>query len=158
MSRVVLTEKGFEELQKELERLKTKERPKIMEAVARARAFGDLRENAEYHAARESQSLIEERIRSLEMDIAEAKIINIKNIPASGKVLFGTTVELKKHGSKKTLTYQIVGESEAGLDKGKISYTSPLGKSLIGSQVGDICELKTEAGKVEYKILKIDHI
>jgi transcription elongation factor GreA len=155
MKKVPLTVKGAEKLRQELHELKTVARPKVIQAIAEARAHGDLRENAEYHAAREQQSFIEGRIRELEAKLANAQIIDVTQVNADGKVVFGATVELEDLATGEILVYQIVGEDEADLKQGLISVTSPIARALIGKQAEDVVEVKTPKGTREYAILTI---
>ena len=140
-----MTKEGEVALQEELQKLLT-ERPKISKAIAEAREFGDLKENAEYHAAKEKQGLAEARIREIESKLSRSQIIEVKNIPESGRVIFGATVTLFEISSEKEVTYVIVGEDEADVKKGKISYSSPISKALIGKEEGEIIKFETPAG------------
>ncbi|MFN3919566.1 MAG: transcription elongation factor GreA [Methylohalobius sp.] len=155
MKKVPLTLKGAEKLKQELHELKTVVRPKIIQAIAEARAHGDLRENAEYHAAREQQSFIEGRIRELEAKLANAQIIDVTQLNADGKVVFGAIVELGDLETGETVTYQIVGEDEADLKQGLISISSPIARALIGRQAEEVVEVNTPKGKREYEILAV---
>ncbi len=157
MSKPPLTAQGAEKLRAQLHQLKTVKRPKVIEAIAEARAHGDLSENAEYHAAREQQSFIEGRIGTLETVLAEAQIIDITTIDASGKVVFGATVELLNLANDKEVTYQLVGEEEADIEQGLISITSPVARALIGKQVDDVAEVNAPSGPIEYEVLKIEY-
>ena len=150
-----MTVEGAASLKEELNKLKSEERPKITLAIKEAREKGDLKENAEYHAAREQQSFMEGRIKDIESRLANAEIIDIKNIPNSGKVIFGSTVMLVNLNDNKKVSYKLVGEDEADLKKGKISITSPLARSLIGKEQDDVIELKMPNGVFEYEISKI---
>ena len=150
-----MTAEGAASLKEELNKLKSEERPKITLAIKEAREKGDLKENAEYHAAREQQSFMEGRIKDIESKLANAEIIDIKNIPNSGKVIFGSTVMLVNLNDNKKVSYKLVGEDEADLKKGKISITSPLARSLIGKEQDDVIELKTPNGVFEYEISEI---
>ena len=150
-----MTAEGAASLKEELNKLKSEERPKITLAIKEAREKGDLKENAEYHAAREQQSFMEGRIKDIESKLSNAEIIDIKNIPNSGKVIFGSTVMLVNLNDDKKVSYKLVGEDEADLKKGKISITSPLARSLIGKEQDDVIELKTPNGVFEYEISKI---
>jgi transcription elongation factor GreA len=149
-----ITKKGYEALKAELDRLKKVERPKIIEAIAEARAHGDLSENAEYHAAKERQGFIEARIKELESKLAEARIIETAN-RTSETVVFGATVELVEMASRQKKQYMLVGQDEADLKNGKISVQSPVGRALIGKRVGDQVEVTTPARVVEYEVLAI---
>ena len=150
-----MTAEGAASLKEELNKLKSEERPKITLAIKEAREKGDLKENAEYHAAREQQSFMEGRIKDIESKLSNAEIIDIKNIPNSGKVIFGSTVMLVNLNDDKKVSYKLVGEDEADLKKGKISITSPLARSLIGKEQDDVIELKTPNGVFEYEISEI---
>ena len=150
-----MTVEGAASLKEELNKLKSEERPKVTLAIKEAREKGDLKENAEYHAAREQQSFMEGRIKDIESKLSNAEIIDIKNIPNSGKVIFGSTVMLINLNDNKKVSYKLVGEDEADLKKGKISITSPLARSLIGKEQDDIIELKTPNGVFEYEIGEI---
>ena len=158
MSKTPITARGAERLREQLSKMKTVDRPKIIQAIAEARAHGDLSENAEYHAAREQQSFIEGRIAALETALANARIIDISSIQDDGKVVFGATVELSNLNDNKTVSYQIVGEVEADLNLGLISITSPIARALIGKEAGDIAEVKAPGGMVEYEICTIKYI
>ncbi|KDE38737.1 MAG: transcription elongation factor GreA [Nitrincola lacisaponensis] len=158
MSRVPMTVAGEASLRKELERLKTKDRPKVIADIAEARAHGDLKENAEYHAAREQQGFIEGRIRELEYKLSQAQVIDVTKIPHSGKVIFGVTVELINLDTDETVRYQIVGDDEADIKARKISVNSPIARSLIGKEEGDIATVNTPGGVSEYEITEVLHL
>ncbi|HHJ39816.1 MAG: transcription elongation factor GreA [Methylothermaceae bacteria B42] len=155
MNKVPLTVKGAEKLRQELKELKTIKRPKVIEAISEARAHGDLKENAEYHAAREQQSFIEGRIKEIESILANAQIIDVTQINANGKVVFGATVELEDLGTGETVTYQIVGDDEADIKQGLISVSSPIARAMIGKEEEDVVEVRTPKGIREYEILAI---
>ena len=155
MSRVLLTARGAEKLQEELKRLKSIERPRVIQAIAEARAHGDLSENAEYDAAKDQQAFIEGRIAELEAKLALAEIINPRNLNVQGKVVFGAHVELYDQEGELEVTYQIVGELEADLESGQISLTSPIGRALIGKEEGEEVEVTTPGGLRLYEILRI---
>ena len=155
MDKVPLTVVGAEKLKAELEELKTVTRPRIVEAIATARAHGDLKENAEYHAAREQQSFSEGRINEIEAKLSNAQIIDVTTIDAKGKVIFGSTVEIEDLESEKKVTYQIVGEDEADIKQGKISVSSPLGSALIGKEPGEEAIVQAPGGKRVYEIIDI---
>ncbi|BCX82957.1 transcription elongation factor GreA [Methylomarinovum caldicuralii] len=155
MNKVPLTVRGAEKLKQELHELKTVKRPQVIAAIAEARAHGDLKENAEYHAAREQQSFIEGRIREIEAKLANAQIIDVTQINADGKVVFGATVELEDLETGDTVTYQIVGDDEADIQAGLISISSPIARALIGKEVEDVVEVKTPKGIREYEVLAI---
>jgi transcription elongation factor GreA len=149
-----MTKTGYEQLRKELERLKKEERPKVIEAIAEARAHGDLSENAEYAAAKERQSFIEGKIQELETKLAEAQIIETRNL-STDKVVFGATVLLKDTETDEKRQYTLVGQDEADIKNGKISVQSPVGKALIGHRVGEWVSIVTPSKTVEYEILEI---
>ena len=153
-----MTAKGAERLREQLTRLKTIERPRIIEAIAEARAHGDLSENAEYHAAREQQSFVEGRINTIESAIAEAQIIDVSTLDGGGKVVFGATVDLLNLESDEEVMYQIVGEEEADIDQGLISITSPIARALIGREEGDIAGVDAPGGVREYEVLEVKYI
>ena len=152
-----MTPLGESLLREELKKLKTKDRADVVKAIAEAREFGDLKENAEYHAAKEQQGLIESRIKDIESKLTDSQVIDVKNIEPMGKVIFGTTVEIEDTGDSNRVTYQVVGEDEADVAKGKISVNSPLSRSLIGKFEGDIFIFKTQAGTKEYEIISVKH-
>lgn len=158
MQRVPMTASGAEALREELQRLKTKERPRITAAIAEAREHGDLKENAEYHAAREQQSFCEGRIKEIEGKLAAAQIIDVRELPETGKVVFGATVTIINTATDQEKAYQIVGEDESDIKQGKISVSSPIARGLIGKEVGDVVEIDTPSGKVEYEIDKVAHL
>ena len=153
-----ITKEGEVFLRQELKKLKSEDRPRIIDAIATAREFGDLKENAEYHAAKEQQSLTEARIRDIESKLSTSQIIDIKNIEPSDKVIFGTTVTVSNTEQHKSVTYKIVGEDEADASKGKISFASPLAKQLIGKFEGDLLKVETPGGSVEYEIEKVNYL
>ena len=158
MSKVPMTVVGAERLRSELKKLKTIERPKNSKAIAEAREHGDLKENAEYHAAREQQSFCEGRISEIEAKLSESEIIDISKIDPVGKVLFGTTVTLYNLDTEESVNYQIVGEDEADVSVGKISVISPLARAVMGKPEGEEVVVKVPAGDVQYEIEKIEHI
>ncbi len=158
MNKVPLTVKGAEKLRAELEELKSVVRPRIINAIATARAHGDLKENAEYHAAKEQQSFAEGRIAEIESKLSNAQIIDITKVDANGKVVFGATVEIEDVESEKRITYQIVGEDEANIKEGRISIGSPIARALIGKQAEDIVTVKAPGGNVDYEIISIKYI
>lgn len=153
-----MTKKGFDQLHKELDELKTVKRPQIIQAIADARAHGDLKENGEYHAAREQQGLAEARIRDLEAKLSHAHVIDITTIPHSGKVIFGATVKLLNVDADNEVTYQIVCEDEADFKVGKISANSPIARALIGKEEGQVVSIQTPGGVQEYEILEVLHL
>lgn len=152
-----MTLNGAKLLRKELNQLKAK-RPQISKAIGEARELGDLKENAEYHAAREQQGLTEARIRDIEAKLANAQIIDPQKTTTTNKIVFGATVHLINIDNDEELRYQIVGEDEADIKIGKISVISPIARSIIGKQIDDITEVKTPSGLVEYEITKIEYI
>lgn len=158
MNKVPLTKQGAEKLQEELTDLKTVQRPSVIQAIAEAREHGDLKENAEYHAAREQQSFIEGRIKDIEGKLSNAQIIDVSTMPASGKVIFGTTVELLDLETEESVTYQIVGEDEADIKQGKISVSSPVARALIGKEEGDEVVVRVPKGETEYEIVAVKYI
>jgi len=158
VTRVPMTVAGAERLREEVEHLKRVERPRISKAIAEAREHGDLRENAEYHAAREQQSFVEGRISDIESKLSAAQIIDIAAIPPGDKVIFGATVEILNLETEETLRYQIVGEDEASVKENKISVTSPMARSLVGKEVGDVVVVRTPGGDTEYEIVEVLHI
>lgn len=153
--KVPITSRGAEMLRQELQQLKSVERPRVIAAIAEARAHGDLKENAEYHAAREQQSFIEGRIGEINAKLGNAQIIDITTLPNTGKVVFGATVDLVEEETGNEVTYQIVGEDEADINSGMISITSPIARALIGKQEGDIAEVQAPGGVKEYEIVEI---
>lgn len=158
MIKVPMTVEGADALRAELEDLKKVQRPRIIEAIAEAREHGDLKENAEYHAAREQQSFCEGRIQEIEGKLADSQVIDVKSIPATGKVIFGTTVTIVNVETDEEKTYQIVGDDEADVKINKISINSPIARGLIGKEEGEEVTIKTPGGEVEYEIDKVEHI
>src|SRR5574343_527658 len=158
MNKVPLTVAGAEKLKAELEELKTVVRPRIIQAISEARAHGDLKENAEYHAAREQQSFAEGRIAEIEGKLSNANIIDVTKTDANGKVVFGATVEIEDMDSGKEVTYQIVGEDEANIKEGRISVGSPIARALIGKEVEDVVTVKAPGGNLEYEIISVEYI
>lgn len=158
MSKVPLTVTGAEMLKAELHQLKTVQRPAVIQAIAEARAHGDLSENAEYDAAKERQGFIEGRIKEIEGKLAHAHIIDPKALDADGRVVFGATVELEDVESGESVTYQIVGEDEADIKAGKISVSSPIARALIGKHAGDTAHVQAPGGVRQYEILDVQYI
>lgn len=156
--KVPLTAQGAEKLREELRELKNVVRPQIIAAIATAREHGDLKENAEYHAAREQQSFAEGRIADLNGKLSNAQIIDITEIKPTGKIIFGVTVDLIEEETGNEVTYQIVGVDEADIKVGKISFSSPIARALIGKEEGDIAEVQAPGGVKEYEILKVRHV
>ena len=155
MSKAPITAKGAQELREQLKEFKTVDRPRISAAIAVARAHGDLSENAEYHAAREQQSFLEGRIGMIESALADAQIIDVKTLNAKNKVVFGATVDLVNVENDQEVTYQIVGEIEADIERSLVSVTSPIARALIGKEVDDTVEVNAPSGTIEYEILKV---
>lgn len=158
MQKIPMTVEGEAKLRSELENLKKVERPRIVAAIAEAREHGDLKENAEYHAAREQQGFVEGRIQEIEGKLSNAQVIDVKTIPPGEKVIFGTTVEIINLETDDSLTYKIVGDDEADVKENKISYQSPIARSLIGKEVGEVVSVRTPKGEVEYEIGGVQHI
>lgn len=155
MRRPPLTKRGIERLREELERLKAVERPRIIEAIAEARAHGDLKENAEYHAAREQQGFIEGRIGELEGALSFAEVIDVTKLNAGSRIVFGATVELLELHNNQSVTYQIVGELEADIKRSLVSVTSPIARALIGKSEGDTVEVRTASSAREYEVVAV---
>ncbi len=158
MNKVPLTVQGAEKLKAELQQLKQVERPRIIAAIAEAREHGDLKENAEYHAAREQQSFVEGRIKEIEAKLSLAQVIDVTKMENNGRVVFGVTVDLVNVEDESEVTYQIVGEDEADIEAGKISITSPIARALIGKEEGDIAEVQAPSGVIEYEIVEVKYI
>ncbi len=154
MEKFFITKTGYEKLKAEIDNLKNVERPEIIEAIAAARELGDLKENAEYHSSREKQSMIEANISNLEDKLARAEVIDIKSL-AGDLVRFGAKVKLKNQNNDKIVSYQIVSEYEADIEKGLISNTSPVARALMGKEIGDQLEITTPGGIIDYEILEI---
>ncbi len=158
MNKVPMTVDGESRLRKELEQLKGEARPRVIAAIAEAREHGDLKENAEYHAAREQQGFIEGRIQEIEGKLGSAQVIDVTKLPQTGRVIFGVTVELINLDTDDQVRYRIVGEDEANIKAGLISVTSPIARALIGKEEGDVVVVKTPGGNVEYEIGGIEHL
>lgn len=158
MNTYPMTAVGEAALREELERLKKVERPRIVQAIAEAREHGDLKENAEYHAAREEQSFTEGRIMEIEGKLGNAQVIDVTAIPKTGKVIFGTTVDLVNVENDETVTYRIVGEDEADVNQNLISVGSPIARALIGKEEGDVVVVKAPGGDIEFEIDQVQHI
>lgn len=156
MQKVPMTVNGAEKLREELNRLKTVERPRIINAIAEARAHGDLKENAEYHAAREQQGFTEGRIQEIEAKLSNAQVIDVKLIENNGRVIFGATVKLSNDDGE--ILYQIVGEDEADINERKISVTSPVARALIGKYEGDVVTVNTPDGSIQYEIVEVEYV
>lgn len=155
---IPMTVRGSEKLLQELKTLKNIKRPRIIQAIVEAREHGDLKENAEYHSAREEQSFCEGRIKEIELKLSNAQIIDIKKISNTGRVIFGSTVNILNIKSNKIFTYKIVGDDESDFKKNLISINSPISRGLIGKKINNTVNISTPGGDVKYKILKIDHI
>ncbi|MCH4564287.1 MULTISPECIES: transcription elongation factor GreA [Halomonas] len=158
MNKVPMTVAGEARLRKELEELKSEARPRVIASIAEAREHGDLKENAEYHAAREQQGFIEGRIQEIEGKLSNAQVIDVTKLPRTGKVIFGVTVELLNLDTDEEVTYRIVGEDEADIRSGRISVTSPIARALIGKEEGDVVAVRTPGGDVEYEISGVEHL
>ncbi|MEI6412651.1 MAG: transcription elongation factor GreA [Pseudomonadota bacterium] len=155
MQKVPLTLRGVEKLRQELEHLKRVERPRIIQAIAEARAHGDLKENAEYHSSREQQSFIEGRIQDIEHKLSNAQVIDVRTVNPGGRVVFGSTVEVMDTTTEESHRYQIVGEDESDTQQGLISYTSPIARAMIGKQEGDTVMVQTPGGQRELEIIEV---
>ncbi len=158
MTKFPMTVVGAQSLREELNRLKTVERPKVIEAISEARAHGDLKENAEYHAAKEQQGFLEGRISEIEHKLSHAQIIDITKVVQNGRVVFGATVSLLNVSTDDEVKYKIVGDDEADLKLGKISVNSPIARAIIAKNVGDIALVKTPGGDIEYEINDVQYI
>jgi transcription elongation factor GreA len=158
MATIPITKRGAEKLKTELHRLKTVDRPGVIQAIAEARAQGDLSENAEYDAAKDRQGFIEGRIQEIEGKLAAAQIIDPASVDAGGKVVFGATVELEEETSGEKVKYQIVGEDEADLKQGLINVSSPIGRALIGKEEGDTAEVQAPGGTKRYEIVAVHYL
>ena len=158
MEKEPLTILGLQKLQKELEEIKNIKRPKVISAIAEARGHGDLKENAEYHAAKEQQSQIESRVLEINDSIARANVIDVTKIENDGKVIFGSTVTIKDLDKDKNNSFKIVGKDEANVSKNLIYFKSPMGKSLIGKNVGDLVNVSTPSGEKSFEVLEVEYI
>ena len=158
MSKVPMTEKGELLLREELKRLKNIDRPRVIKAIAVARAHGDLRENAEYHAAREEQGFIEGRLSEIEGKLSNAQVIDVTKVNANGKVVFGATVDLIDEETGEEMTYQIVGEDEANIQENKISFNSPIARGLLGKEEGDVAKIEAPRGVKMFEVLAIRYV
>ena len=157
MNKVPMTVRGHELLQKELKGLKGIDRPAVIRAIAEARAHGDLKENAEYHAAKDQQGFIEGRIKELEGKLSHVQVIDVTEIDAGGKIIFGSTVKLLDEDTEKEITYKIVGEDEASIKTGLISFSSPIARALISKNEGDIVEFKAPDGEKSYEVIEVSY-
>ena len=158
MKKFPLTQRGAEQLREELKRLKFTERPKLSRAIATAREHGDLRENAEYHAAKEQQSFVEGRIKEVETKLSNAEIIDVSRLETGGRIVFGATVNLADVDSGVEVSYQIVGEDEADIKAGLISITSPIARAIIGKRAGDEVEVEAPSGRKRYEITQVRYV
>lgn len=158
MTNIPMTVAGADALRAELKRLKTEERPRIIEAIADAREHGDLKENAEYHAAREQQSFCEGRIQEIEAKLANAQVIDVTKLTNEGKVIFGATVTIYNTKTEEEMSYRIVGDDEADIKKNLISVNSPISRALIGKMVDDVAVVSTPSGEVEYEIVNVEYV
>lgn len=157
-NKIPMTVEGAESLRKELDQLKKVDRPRIVAAIAEAREHGDLKENAEYHAAREQQSFAEGRLQEIEGKLGHAQIIDISQIPAGDKVIFGSTVDIINMDADETVTYKIVGDDESDVKANKISYQSPIARALMAKEIGDVVVVRTPSGEIEYEIDDVKYI
>jgi transcription elongation factor GreA len=158
MNKEPMTIRGHELLQQELKKLKGEDRPAVIRAIAEAREHGDLKENAEYHAAKEQQGFIEGRIKELEGKLSHVQVIDVTEIDAGGKVIFGSTVRLLDDDTGKEITYKIVGQDEANIKTGLISYTSPIARALIGKREGDAIEFNAPDGEKSYEVIEVSYV
>ena len=158
MNKVPMTVRGHELLQAELKKLKSVDRPSVIEAIAEARAHGDLKENAEYHAAKEQQGFIEGRIKDLEGKLSHLQVIDVTAIDAKGKIVFGSTVQLLDEDTGKEIVYTLVGEDEADIKTGMISYSSPIACALIGNSEGDVVSFQAPGGEKTFEILEVTYV
>ena len=158
MNKIPLTVRGEQMLKDELKKLKTEDRPRIIDAISVAREHGDLKENAEYHAAREQQSFCEGRIKEIESKLSNSTVIDVTTLNANGKVVFGATVDLADENSGDEITYKIVGEDEANIKENMISISSPIARALIGKEEGDVAEVKTPGGVRSLEIVEVHYI
>ncbi len=158
MNKVPMTVRGHQLLQEELKQLKSVDRPNVINAIAEARAHGDLRENAEYHAAKDQQGFIEARIKELEGKLSNLQVIDVMTVNAKGKIVFGSTVELLDEDTGKEIVYKIVGEDESDIKTGMISYNSPIARALIGKNEGDIVTFSAPGGEKQYEVVEVRYI
>ncbi|CAG9297504.1 transcription elongation factor GreA [Celerinatantimonas diazotrophica] len=158
MNQIPMTVRGAQKLREELDHLKTVRRPEITAAIAEAREHGDLKENAEYHAAREQQGFCEGRIQEIEAKLSNVQVIDVSKIPNNGKVIFGATISLVNLDTEKEVEYRIVGDDEADIKQNLISVNSPIARALIGKELDDVVEVKTPGGVVEYEITNVEYI
>ena len=158
MNKEPITKEGLEKLKRELEDLKNIDRPKVVEAISEARSHGDLKENAEYHAAKEQQAKIEGRVLSINDTIARANVIDVTKLENNGKVIFGSTVAVEDLETKNKIKYKLVGKDEADINLNLIYFQSPIGKALIGKNCNDLISVKTPSGERNFEILKVDYV
>ena len=158
MNKVPMTVRGHQLLQEELKQLKSVDRPNVINAIAEARAHGDLRENAEYHAAKDQQGFIEARIKELEGKLSNLQVIDVMTVNAKGKIVFGSTVELLDEDTGKEFVYKIVGEDESDIKTGMISYNSPIARALIGKNEGDIVTFSAPGGEKQYEVIEVRYV
>ena len=158
MTKVPMTVRGAEMLREELKKLKSDDRPKVIQAIAEARAHGDLKENAEYHAAKDQQGFIEGRIKEIEAKLSNTQIIDVTAIDAKGRVVFGSTVDLLDVQSDQQSTYKIVGEDEADINAGLISFSSPIARAMIGKNEGDDVSFSAPGGEKQYEVIKVRYL
>ena len=158
MTKVPMTVRGAEMLREELKKLKSDDRPKVIQAIAEARAHGDLKENAEYHAAKDQQGFIEGRIKEIEAKLSNTQIIDVTAIDAKGRVVFGSTVDLLDVQSDQQSTYKIVGEDEADINAGLISFSSPIARAMIGKNEGDDVSFSAPGGEKQYEVIKVRYV
>jgi transcription elongation factor GreA len=153
-----MTVRGAELLREELRKLKSEDRPRIIEAIAEARAHGDLKENAEYHAAKDQQGFVEARIKEIEAKLSNIQVIDVTTVDAKGKIVFGATVELLDEQTGKEIVYRIVGEDEADIKDGLISFTSPIARALIGKNEGDDVSFSAPGGERRYEVIQVRYV
>ena len=158
MEKFPITKSGEQKLTEKLRKLKIKDRPEISQAIAEARAHGDLKENAEYHAAKEQQGFIEAKIQEIEHALANAQVIDVKEIPETGRVVFGATIDLYDLNNDKSITYKIVGNLESDPEAGLISIRTPIAQGLMGKNVGDEVSISTPSGEIDLEIEKVQHL
>jgi transcription elongation factor GreA len=158
MNKVPMTARGHALLREELKRLKSQDRPNVIKAIAEARAHGDLKENAEYHAAKEQQGFIEARIKDIEGKLSHVQVIDVTSVDARGKIIFGSTVELFDDNTGKEIVYKIVGEDEADIGSGLISYTSPIARALIGQNEGDVITFAAPDGEKQFEVIEVKYV
>ncbi len=158
MTKVPMTVRGAELLREELAKLKSDDRPKVIQAIAEARAHGDLKENAEYHAAKDQQGFIEGRIKQIEAKLSNTQIVDVTTVDAKGKIVFGSTVDLLDVESDKQSTYKIVGEDEADINQGLISFTSPIARAIIGRNEGDEISFSAPGGEKHYEVIQVRYV